>query len=395
MTGKRTRRLGRWAAVPGILALGLLVAGCGEDHPQNIFDAHGPASQQINRLQIPVFILAGIIGVIVITLILVIAVKFRTHRGDETVPRQIHGAPRLEIAWTLAPALLLATITVPTLKVVFDLAAKPPDAMTVDVIGQQWWWEFRYPGILNDEGGPVRTANEMVIPAGTWVSMRISSRDVIHSFWIPALNGKRDAVPGRVQNLKFKADQPGEYWGQCTEFCGLSHANMRQRVVALSADDFAKWVANQKKAGATPTDETAQKGQALFESQCVRCHQIDGLTGPDGKPLISKPDEQLVSGMAPNLTHLMSRTTFAGAAFNLKVPDCVNDTAYTQTYPTGTADNCLNRPDLERWLRNAPAMKPMYPYPSPDSNGLIRGMPALGLTEAQIDQLVAYLMTLK
>jgi cytochrome c oxidase subunit 2 len=234
-----------------------------------------------------------------------------------------------------------------------------------------------------------------VIPAGTRVNLSITSRDVIHSFWIPTLNGKKDAVPGRVHPLWIEADEPGEYWGQCTEFCGLSHANMRQRVVALSEADWERWVANQLQAAATPTDELALEGETTFKAQCVRCHTVTGLTDDEGQPLASRADEQLVSGAAPDLTHLMSRTMFAGASFELKIPECTNDPAYTAEFVTGTADNCLNRPELERWLRNAPAMKPMYPNPSPGTDGKIRGMPALGLSEDQIDALVAYLSTLK
>jgi cytochrome c oxidase subunit II len=397
MTGRTTKRLLRPLKVAAASGAALVLAGCGgaKDTPQSIFHPKGPEAEQINKLQVPVFIIAGVVGVAVFAVVVVIVLKFRQRPDDDGVPKQIHGAPRLEIAWTIAPALLLAAITVPTLKTVFDLAQKPDEAITVNVIGQQWWWEFDYPGFLNDSGAPIVTVSQMVIPAGQWVQLNISSRDVIHSFWIPALNGKKDAVPGRVHFLKIKADEPGEFWGQCTEFCGLSHANMRQRVIALSPADWEKWLANQKKPAATPVDELALKGEATFKSQCVRCHTITGLTDQDGKPLVSQPETQLVSGAAPNLTHLMSRTTFAGGTFDLKKPDCTNDAAYTATYPTGTSDACLDQAELERWLRDPPAMKPMYVKPVPGSDGLIRGMPDLNLSESQINELVAYLQTLK
>jgi len=366
------------------------LAGCAKSTPQNYMAPEGPDARTIDRLQTPVFIIAGVVGLLVAAAIIFIVIKFRARPGHEDeVPRQLHGAPRLEIAWTIVPAILLAGIAVPTIKTVFDLAEKPKDPLHVTVIGQQWWWEFDYPGY------GIVTANELVVPVGTPVQLAVTSRDVIHSFWIPKLNGKKDAVPNRSHFLRMTAEKPGEYWGQCTEFCGLSHANMRQRVVALAPADFDQWVKNQQAEAKTPTDPAALRGQALFESQCVRCHTVNGLKDPAGKPLVSKPDEQLVSGAAPNLTHVMSRTTFAGGAFPLKLPDCANAAEYDGAFKTGTADNCLNRAEIERWLRNPPAMKPMYAKPSEHSNGLIRGMPNLNLSEAQIDDLVAYLVTLK
>jgi cytochrome c oxidase subunit 2 len=395
MTGRTPSRIVRPLVAAAALGGTLALAGCAKDAPQDTWQPAGPEARTIDNLQRPIFYIAGVVLLIVLVVVGVIVVRFRERPGRDAMPKQVHGAPRLEIAWTLAPALLLAGIAVPTIKTVFDLAQKAPDPIVINVVGQQWWWEFDYPGLLNDQGVPIVTSGEMVIPADQWVQLRITSRDVIHSFWIPKLNGKKDAVPGRVHNLKMKADEPGEYWGQCTEFCGLSHANMRQRVVALSPQDWEKWLANQKKPATSPAEELAAKGEAVFKGQCVRCHTVTGLTDADGKPLVSKPDEQLVSGAAPNLTHLMSRSTFAGAAFNLKKPECTNPTEYSDRYPTGTSDQCLNTPELERWLRNAPAMKPMYAKPSPGSNGLIRGMPNLNLSESQIDELVAYLKTLK
>jgi cytochrome c oxidase subunit II len=395
MTGRTPSRIVRPLVAAAALGGTLALAGCAKDAPQDTWQPAGPEARTIDNLQRPIFYVAGVVLLIVFVVVGVIVVRFRERPGREAMPKQVHGAPRLEIAWTLAPALLLAGIAVPTIKTVFDLAERAPDPIVINVIGQQWWWEFDYPGLLNDQGVPIVTSGEMVIPADQWVQLRITSRDVIHSFWIPRLNGKKDAVPGRVHDLKMKADEPGVYWGQCTEFCGLSHANMRQRVVALSPQDWEKWLANQKKPAASPAEELAAKGEAVFKGQCVRCHTVTGLTDADGTPLVSKPDEQLVSGAAPNLTHLMSRSSFAGVAFDLKKPECTNPAAYSDRFPTGTSDECLNTAELERWLRNAPAMKPMYAQPSPGSDGLIRGMPNLNLSESQIDELVAYLKTLK
>ncbi len=362
----------RFGALAGLVLLAVAVASCSDnDTPQNIFDAQGSQSEKINTLQIPVFIVAGIVGVIVIAMVGIILWQFRVkHHHADDVPTQIHGNSKLEIAWTILPGVILLPIAVFTVATVFDLAQKPDDALVVDVVGQQWWWEFDYP----DQG--IITANEIVIPTGRDVQVRISSRDVIHSFWIPALNGKRDAVPGRVSSITLQADKAGEYWGQCAEFCGLSHANMRIRAVALAPDDFEAWVANQQKPAVEPTDDAATTGQETFTGRgCNSCHAITGISDPQDVPL--------VAGAAPNLTHFMSRTTFAGATYELITPDC--DVA--PPGPTGTPPECLNRNDLEAWLRDPNALVPM----AADQQ---RGMPNLNLTEAEIDSLVTYLSTL-
>ncbi|HTN79177.1 MAG TPA: cytochrome c oxidase subunit II, partial [Acidimicrobiales bacterium] len=250
----------------GLLAI-LLAACSSEDTPQNVFRPEGTQAQKINDLQVPVFIAAGVVGVIVITMVVIIVWQFRSkrHAADE-VPTQIHGNSKLEIAWTILPGVILLPIAVFTVATVFDLAQKPSDALVVDVVGQQWWWEFDYPSIKNADGQPIVTANEMVIPAGKNIQLSVTSRDVIHSFWIPRLNGKRDAVPNRIQPLRMQASEPGEYWGQCAEFCGLSHANMRIRVVALSEADWQRWIDNQVKLAVEPTTAEQKAGQATFLS---------------------------------------------------------------------------------------------------------------------------------
>jgi cytochrome c oxidase subunit 2 len=389
-TNRPRRPWRRWAPL-GLAALALAVAGCAKNAPLDTNQPEGPEAQKIYNLALPVFIIAGIVGVLVLVVTLVIILKFRRKKGHEgDVPKQIHGAPKLEVMWTIAPALLLAVIAVFTVKVLFDLAKSPKDPIDVTVVGQQWWWEFQYPNVKNADGVPIVTANEMVIPANKPVALSITSRDVIHSFWIPRLNGKRDAVPGRVQPLTIEADSPGDYYGQCTEFCGLAHAKMRMRVIALSQQDYDAWVANQFKPAADPTGDQAKAGQTIFVSQCARCHTINGLKDAQGQQIVSQANTQLVSGAAPNLTHLMSRSVFAGATYNLALPGCTGDRG---GLPTGTAPSCLNVPTLSAWLRNPSALIPMDT--TPNAQGLIRGMPNLGLSESQIAQLVAYLSTLK
>jgi cytochrome c oxidase subunit 2 len=355
------------------VAVATLLAGCAEDAPQDIFQPAGEGAETINDLQTPVFIIAGVVGVLVAVAVVFVIFRFRSRGEDDTrVPKQLHGKTWAEITWTAAPAVLLLFVAVFTVATVIEMADTPDEAIEIDVIGQQWWWEFTYP-----ETGIV-TSGELVIPVDTDVVVNITSRDVIHSFWFPSLNGKRDAVPNRVHQLTLHGTEVGEFYGQCTEFCGLSHANMRMRALVLSQEYYAAWEANQQEAAAVPDEgTTAYAGYEAFGQRCASCHSI---TGQDIQPA----DVPLVAGVAPNLTHLMSRTTFAGAMFDLKVPEC----ATAPEGPTGTAVECLNREQLSAWLRDPAGMKPM----APDEQ---RGMPNLGLTETDISNIVDYLSTLK
>ena len=390
---------------PALYGVGIAVvlAGCASNAPQDTFAPKGPNAQKIDTLQKPVFAVAGIIGVIVFAAVVYAVIKFRD-RG-QPIPHQTHGNPALEITLTIIPALILAVVGVFTFRTVFDLSKTDDTEMIINVTGQQWWWEYDYP-VQNEYGitQPIITSGQLVIPVGTKVMLRQTSRDVIHSYWIPSLNGKRDAVPGRVHLNRLEADEPGIYAGQCTEFCGLSHANMRMEAVALSKEDFAKWVSNQLKPYASPAEATlAKEGETVFLNQCVRCHQVNGLKRSDGTAVIAAPDENLVAGAAPNLSHLMSRNTFAGAMFDLVTPKCRADVwqsdsaSFGAKYLAGVSEDCLNQSDLRGWLRNAPEMKPMYANPEllESTGGKYRGMPNLGLTESDIEKLVAYLLTLK
>ncbi|HMQ24611.1 MAG TPA: cytochrome c oxidase subunit II [Acidimicrobiales bacterium] len=381
----------RSLAVRGLSALGLtgLLAGCAaEGKPLDIFQGDGSQSQTINDLQIPVFWIAVVVGVLVMAAVLLIVVKFRAKPDDDDLPAQTHGALGLELGWTLLPAVLLAFVAVGTVVTIFDLAETPEDAIEIDVYGQQWWWGFEY-DVDQDGEIDITTATEMVIPAGQDVVVNIKSRDVIHSFWIPALNGKKDAVPGRTHQLNIQADEPGIYRGQCTEFCGLSHSRMQMRVIALPQDEYDAWVENQLQDAATPTDAEAVAGLELFQGQCATCHQINGV---DEVEFAAQ-----VSGAAPNLTHLMTRSTFAGGILDLYAEANAGDPDYDLDgipYNELPEEGTFERNQLEAWLRNPEAEKPMAPDPTQYSQ-YGRGMPNLNLTEQQIDQLVAYLETLK
>jgi cytochrome c oxidase subunit 2 len=385
----RILRTGRPAALIGGALLAL--AGCAADAPLDTLKPQGPISRSIDSLSDPIFLIAGIVFVLVFGASGLIWWKFRDDHSTDEFPPQVHGNFRLEIAWTIGPAILMAAIGVFTLFSHFELNGEDRTDIVINVdgtatswdpeivvVGQQWWWEFRYyfdglDGVdLSDPRhlppADIVTANQMVIPVGSEIGLSVTSRDVIHSFWIPALNGKRDAVPRRISPWKIEADVPGFYFGQCTEFCGLSHARMQMQTVAMTPVDFQAWVDEQMQPAAEPADAAAQRGLAVFEGQCTRCHVVNGINGAiDDQP---SKGADLVANAAPNLTHLMSRTTFAGGIFDLYEPD-----------------GSLNRTQLEAWLRNAPAEKPAY------AEGR-RGMPAMGLSEGQIDDVVAYLQTL-
>ena len=240
------RRRAHRPLLAGVAALGLaLIAGCAEDAPQDTWDPAGSNAQKIQDLQWPVFLIAGVVGLIVMVAIVYIVIRYKD-RG-QPIPEQTHGKPALEIGLTILPALILIGVAVPTVGTLMALAETDDTECVVNVTGQQWWWEIDYPspGRLRRHRGADRHQRADGDPRRDEHLISGTSRDVIHSWWMPRLNGKRDMVPGRVHTLRLEADQPGIYAGQCTEFCGLSHANMRMEVVALSAEDFETWKANQ------------------------------------------------------------------------------------------------------------------------------------------------------
>lgn len=394
----------KWIRPAAIVGVAALAAGCATDAPQDTTQPAGPNAQMIYNLSWPIFLIAGVVGVIVMVAVGYAVWKFRD-RG-QPIPEQTHGNPKLEITLTIIPALILIGVAIPTVATVMALDETDDTECIVNVTGQQWWWEMDYP-VQDGCGGvsaPIVTSGQMVIPTETPVLIRGTSRDVIHSFWIPRLNGKRDMVPGRTHNLRMEADEPGIYAGQCAEFCGLSHANMRMEVVAMEPDDFEAWKAKQLSEYESPAEGTlAATGEQTFITNCSRCHVVDGLTDSDGEPVISRADQQVWSGVAPNLSWLMTRNTFAGATWDLLNETCRDDVwdadpeDFGERYLEGVSEECLNQVDLREWLRDSPAKKPMYADPEQlePTDGLFRGMPYLALSEAQIDELVAYLLERK
>jgi cytochrome c oxidase subunit II len=393
------RRRDRWVrrcAPLGALALLLLLSACASDAPQDTLEPRGPIAREIDNLVNPVFLVAGVVFVFVELGVLFLMWRFRSrdHHDDDTAPAQVHGNTKLELTWTILPAVILAFVAVGTVATLFAIDAEADEAtMTVEVVGQQWWWQYEY-DVDEDGEADIVTANDLVVPAATTVRLEITSNDVIHSFWIPALNGKKDAVPGRTHELVVEADEPGTFVGQCTEYCGLSHAYMRQRLVALPQADYDAWVADQQTDAEMPSEGDAAAGAELFATQCSTCHiargindeqYADALEGQDGRP-------NQVSGTVPDLTHFMTRGAFAGATLDLWVDRDGDDVVEWEEIGDRHPDNRIDREALEEWLRNPEEVKPMD-APDPEADD-VRGMPDYNLTEDQIDQLVAFLETL-
>ena len=366
---RRVRGARRWLIVIGALALLLLVTGCAEQTlPQNYLDPAGRVAREQDRLWNLVFPISVGVFVLVETALIYFVIRYRK-RGDD-IPQQVAGNTKLEIIWTIIPAVILAGVAIPTVQTLFDLAEVPDDPLEVRVLGKQYWWEFEY---LGDEGQSVVTATDLHIPAGRPVYLHMQSLSavlgdpgaeeidvkfgdinagVVHSFWVPRLAGKQDVVPNHTRYLTIEADEPGSYEGQCAEFCGLSHSRMRLNVIAHEPEDFQAWLDDQAEPAAEPTSELAQQGAELFASQqCIACHAIEGYESEDGQVA-----EQRVG---PNLTHFASRSQMAGGIIDV------------------TEEN------IAEWLEDPQEIKAGAQ------------MPDLGLDADQIAALTAYLQTLE
>lgn len=308
----------KWSVL--LAGLVAVLAACGNDNGQNSLDPKGPNAQKIDNLFIPILILAIVIGIGVLFATVFFALKFRHREGKPDNPKQIHGSTPLEIGWTIVPALILAVVAVPTIATIFDLAKEPkgPNVLQVSVDGEQWWWQFQIPKQpMNDK--KVVTSTELHIPVGTKVYLSQRSTNVIHSFWVPELNGKKDVVPGRTNHNTIIASKPGTFLGACAEFCGLAHADMRFRVIAQPMDEWKAWLAGQQGGPAQPWSGDIQQLTAQ-KYQCTNCHIFNDSTK---------------TNFGPNLTHLASRSTFAGGTYK------------------------VNHKNLVDWVMNAPAMVPM------------------------------------
>ena len=357
----------RLSVAAAMLLTGLALTACSD--PQSTIDPKSDATQTVQNVYVVVFWLATVVFVGVLGATLVLSIWFRERPGR--VANQIHGNTRLEIVWTLLPVVILVAIFVPTVTAIADLEPDadnlPEGAIRVEAIGHQWWFEFRY----TDLG--IVTANEMRVPVDRPVYVALRSEDVIHSFWIPKLVGKVDMVPGREHAVLFTPNEVRDeaYLGQCVEFCGTSHANMRFRVFVDEQADFDAWVEAQlaPPVAAEVLSELAQEGAALFQNPilalgvtpCVGCHTVKGTPA--------------VGLIGPDLTHVASRSTlFAG----------IRDGFASSEDP-----DRVER-ELQRWISNPDDIKPGVTVRQ-------NGMPAWGehLTNEQITAITAYLRELK
>ncbi len=235
------------AALLGALALGL--AACGGEYPNSTFNRFSDYNASIDALWDKLLFWGTLVFVLVEAALVYTIIRFRRKPGGG-VPKQVHGNTALEITWTAIPAVILIFIAIPTVRTIFKTQAKAsPDALQVEVIGHQWWWEFRYPQY------GITTANELYIPVGRTVNFQLKTVDVLHSFWIPQMGGKRDLISNRTNYLWFtpNADLPSSAWnGFCAEFCGPSHANMNFRVFTVSPGEFGQWTAHQQNVAIFP-----------------------------------------------------------------------------------------------------------------------------------------------
>ena len=314
--------------------------------PTNIFAPDSTPADSIFGLS--VFVLAVMLAIflVVFGLLVYAVVKFRKRDGDDgREPAQIYGSVQVELAWTVIPVLIVVVLFLATARVIASVqnAVKPSGAIEVTVIGHQYWWEYRYPNL------GVATANELHVPVSdpahpTPTFLTLLSADTDHSFWVPRLAGKTDLIPNHPNNLWIDPHETGLYLGQCSQYCGVQHAKMLLRVYVQTREEFDRWVKEQIQPAATST--AASEGKKIFESTaCVNCHTVSG-TVAKGR-------------FGPDLTHLMSRETIASGAIK------------------NTPDN------LEGWIRDPNTLKP----------GSL--MPAMGLSNADLDAVTAYMETLR
>jgi cytochrome c oxidase subunit 2 len=330
-----------------IIGLGYLEPAFGQnDGVTNIFRPLSQPAQEIKETSFLVLVVCAVIFIVVGGLLVYSIVRFRHRAGDEaSEPPQVYGSNQIELAWTVMPILIVFVLILVTSRTIADIQNRepPPGAVQATVVGHQWWWEIRYPEL------GIVTANELHVPASTVDSrqptfLKLLSADVAHSFWVPQLAGKTDLIPNRENRMWIEPTKPGTYLGNCAEYCGTQHARMLIRVIVQSPDEFVRWVKDQQQSASEDTS-AAEGRKAFLANSCVNCHTIRG-TSAQGK-------------FGPDLTHLMSRETLAAGA----VPN--------------TADN------LRQWVRD----------PQKAKVGCL--MPNMQMTDQEVDQLVAYLQTLK
>ena len=368
----RLRRFASW----GMLALVLLVglSGCGLGTDENPYTHIDPATDVANDIQglyKTLFYMAAVVFVLVQFLILYTALRYRRKKRSTSRPAQVHGNSRLEITWTIIPAVVLLIILVPTISILYSLDADAEDedgAMIVEVYGKQWWWELHYPGMGADKSQPLVTANEVRLPVDQKVIFKLQSNNVIHSFWVPQLSGKMDVMPGYENRMSFTTpSEPGEYYGECAEFCGTAHAWMRFKVIVMPQAEFDTWVAALNAPAAVDTNPgtvgISEAPAAL--GACVACHSVSNAADARGNPL----NNPALSGFGaayttgPNLALFGCRESFAGGLMT------------------------TNEENLRAWLHNPDGVK--------EANLMGTVVKEGTLNDQQITELVAYLLALR
>jgi cytochrome c oxidase subunit 2 len=333
----------RCARIALVTLLGPAVTGFAQPasmSPTSIFSPLSTPAQSIFDLSLFVLMITAAIFIVVFSLLAYAIVKFKSRGADTREPAQVYGSTQVELAWTVIPILIVVILFLATARVVAAIQnrAQPDNAVQVTVIGHQFWWEYRYPA-LN-----VVAANELHIPVGVPAFLTLLSADTDHSFWVPRLGGKTDLIPNHPNSMWMDPRETGLYLGQCAQYCGTQHAKMLLRVYVQTREEFDRWIQDQSKQA--QTGGAASDGQRIFEGlSCVNCHAVAG-TSAKGR-------------FGPDLTHLMSRDTIAsGAAPN-------------------TPEN------LRRWLQDPGVLKPGSK------------MPAMGLSDPELNALTTYLETLR
>lgn len=333
--------VGRTSYLMAAVGTALLATACGGN--QSMFNPQGPTARSMADLGWFLIALCSAIYIAVMVA-LAMALTRRRHETDSS-PETTARLTRNVVLASAGTVVVLVALAVATFAADRGLnSPSGPGAVTIDVVGNQWWWNFQYRDVSPNDF--VSVPNELHVPTGVPIHIKAQSRDVIHSFWVPNLHGKRDLIPGIVTNTWFQADTPGVYRGQCAEFCGHQHANMALQVVAEPMDRFLAWIAHQRQPAADPsTDETRRGRDVFMQSTCATCHTIRGTDAG--------------SRVGPDLTHVGSRMMIASG----RLPN--------------------TRENLERWIANPQAFK-----------AGVR-MPAHRLADADLSALVSYLRSLR
>ena len=342
-----SRVVGVAVLVAGVLlAAGLCTAAPQDNSVPSIFDSHSTPADSIRHLSHFVLGITGLIFLLVFSLLSYVVVKFRRRVADaEREPAQVYGSTQIELAWTIIPILIVVVLFLATARVIHAIqdAPRPAEAVEVTAIGHQFWWEFQYPKL------GIVTANELHVPVSdaahpTPTFLKLLSADTDHSFWVPQLAGKTDLIPNHPNGTWIDPHETGLFLGQCAQYCGTQHAKMLLRVYVDTPEDFNAWVRGQQEPA--KRDEKEAAGRHVFETNaCLNCHAIIGTNG--------------TGRFGPDLTHLMSRRTIA----------------------SGAAENSAQ--NLRLWIQNPDSIKP----------GSL--MPAMKLSDADLDALVRYLETLQ